>query len=268
MTGIPYCDEVWNVTAGCTKCAPGCKNCWAEKWAARLAHIGQRKYQDVVDGNYNNWFLPKWNNKVYCDESILEQPLHWKKPRRIFVCSMSDLFHPRVPFEYMAEIFLIAQKCSTHTFLFFTKRIKRALEFYEWDYPLKLANSWGQLKNIQLILSLSTQKEADEKIPTLLQIPAAVRGLSIEPMLEPLNIIRWLDYGGYEEDWGIRWVIVGCESGSNRRPCKIDWVRSIVQQCKAANVPVYVKQLSINGKVSRNPKEWPEDLRVQQYPKK
>ena len=266
MTGIPYCDETLNVTAGCTKCSPGCENCWAEKMAHRLKHI-------CLATNNNPQYLGKtdkdghWTGKVECCPWLLDQPRKWKNPRRIFVNSMSDLFHPKVPFEFICKVFETIADASQHTYLIFTKRVEEMKEFFQscedWD-----ASEWP---NVQLILSLSTQAEADKKIPILLDILAAVRGLSLEPLLEDIDLTGFKPwYGTFKEnqkDKGLHWVVVGCESGSKRRPCKLEWVRSIVNQCQAARVPIYVKQLPINGKVSRNPKEWPKDLRVQQYPK-
>jgi len=281
MTEIPYCKETWAVTAGCTKCEKGCAKCWAIRSAQRLKGKGIRGYDKVVDKN-------GWTKHIELMPWNLDKPLHWRKPRRIFVNSMSDLFHQKVPWEFIEEVFNKIALLDRHTFLIFTKRVERAAEYFNiqkrrteslnkdferdgikekciWPWP-----------NLQLILSLSTQAEADKKIPILLQIPAAIRGLSLEPLLEPIQdnchgfprpqiaFNRKMVGGWFWEELG--WVIIGCESGPKRRPCRIEWIRSIVQQCQVANVPIYVKQIPIiNGKVSRNPKEWPKDLRIQQY---
>ena len=115
--------------------------------------------------------------------------------------------------------------------------------------------------------SVENQQTADERIPILLQVSAAVRLVSVEPMLEAIDLSpTWMDKHRYFEAGTLDWVICGAESGPNRRPCKIEWGRNIVRQCEDAGVPVFVKQLNINGKVSHNMDEWPEDLRVQEYP--
>jgi len=219
---------------------------------------------------------------------------------------MSDLFHPNVDIGYLTHVFDAIKNCPQHTFLIFTKRPEQALKMM-WG---KHGRGWRYFgdgdyhPNIQFILSLSTQKEADEKIPILLQIPAAVRGLSLEPLLEDIDIessidIRWqcikckqLYYAdkskpeccgeGMEKIWGIDWVIIGCESLPGLKAGRFmgeicntpelesyfyEATRNLIGQCQTASVPIYVKQLPINGKVSRNPKEWPDDLRIQQEAK-
>lgn len=284
---ISWTDETWNPVAGCTKCSPGCLNCYAEKMAARLKWIGNDnpQYLGKTDAEGN------WTGKIECCDWLLGKPLHWKTPRRIFVCSMSDLFHEKVPFEFIARVFLIAQRCPWHTFLLLTKRIEKALEFYKWDYPLGLAKEWGQLGNIHLGVSISTQAEADEKIPILLQTPAAVRFVSVEPMLEyidwdlaTLNVCP--DCGGSGEEYkgeptvacgtcggdgAIRdkldGIIIGAESrgGHPGRPCKLEWVRDLVKQCDTAGVPVHIKQLHINGKLVKDVNKFPADLQRREF---
>jgi protein gp37 len=200
---------------------------------------------------------------------------------------MSDLFHPEVPFEFIDEVLSVCAVCRQHTFLVLTKRLdkaniafrapstrerisQRVLEL-DLGYAVidpRTDNGWP-LPNLWLGVSVCNQEEADEKIPILLEIPAAKRFLSIEPMLGPIDF-----YTGYNRDGSlcswldvIDWATIGCESGAKRRPCDIENVRSVVQQCQAASVPCFVKQLSINGKVSHDMSEWPEDLRVREYPK-
>jgi protein gp37 len=269
-TKIAWTNETWNFQAGCTKCGQGCRHCWAERLAA-----ARLKNHPLYQGLTKNG---KWTGEVrLCTEinrnDILEQPFHWKNQRRIFVCSMSDLFHPKVDIGFLTHIFDTIEQCSQHTFQILTKRPEQALKMM-WG---KHGEGWRYFGdgdyhfNVHLIVSISTQKEADEKIPILLQISAAVRGVSIEPMLEGIDISRLFDNYYLESPLGhitfIDWVIVGCESGPHRRPCKLEWVRSIVRQCKKAGVAVFVKQLEINGKVSHKTEEWPEDLRHQEYPK-
>ena len=278
-TKIPWCDEVLNVTTGCTKCSPGCLNCYAERMAHRLAGMEEKagrepRYSAVVDNK-------GWMGNVICEESILDKPLHWKKPRRIFIDSMSDLFHPEVPFEFIHKVFTITQKAYQHTYLILTKRADRMLEFvntciqhgkngqpiepsegkyyhacYAWPHP-----------NVHLGVSISNQAEADEKIPILLQIPAAVRWLSVEPMLEEIDLhLNWAakDCKGTISSacTQLHGIIVGCESGPKRRPCKMEWIYGIVNQCRDANIPCYVKQINLNGEVVKMPKEFPQEYPI------
>lgn len=304
MTKISWTDETWNPVVGCTKVSAGCQNCYAEKMAYRLKMMGQSKYFSVVD-TFRGEHL--WTNKIYCDESALDKPLHWRKPRRIFVCSMGDLFHPAVPFEFVDKVMFAIYRSYKlgHTFQILTKRPERMLKYFSGDVDMRILNlfrtsnsekytsetrltdSIGTLSRVWLGVSVENQKAADERIPILLQIPAAVRFVSVEPMLEAINL---LDLNGIMAMGGIYgayldWVIIGCESGPKRRECKIEWVRDLTNQCKAANVPVFVKQLSLRGCrkcrflpcthlhghkqiniVSHKPEEWPEDLQVQEWP--
>lgn len=470
---------VWNPIAGCSKVSAGCMECYAERMAARLQAM-------CVSGNKCPEYLGKtedghWTGKIECCDWKLEIPLHWKKPSMIFVNSMSDTFHPNVPFEFIDKVMAVIALCPQHCFQLLSKRPEIMKKYFENclphisalvynakygqrkdifgsgrnrdirdrrtgpdmaaqegsrsrssggrrifegnegqsvqassggilnqtrifvdnnnDFKKKICNrsascsvglpqrantekiddkprgrnqrqqqakqsnfddlqstttsrtgsvekkslaangkqasqnetergrcfsnagnennrgdgqkhsdsiqnetesgvgdlyssdlethiNWP-LSNLWLGVTAENQEMADKRIPILLQIPAVVRFVSIEPCLEEILIsahylpqLKYLLSGGkpiygnnvvvYEDGkfkQGIDWVIVGCESGQNRRECKIEWVRSIVEQCKAANVPVFVKQLSINGKVSRDMAEWPEDLRVREYPK-
>jgi len=276
MTKIPWTQETWNPVVGCTKCSPGCLNCYAEKMAGRLANMGQGKYMGVVTDRWTSEgvvFNSEWNNKIRCDESALDKPLHWRDPRKIFVCSMSDLFHKDVPFEFAGKVFATAIAADWHTLQFLTKRVGRMLEFCQW-FNERTSLNVASFKHLHLGVSISTHKEADEKIPILLQIPAAVRFLSIEPLLEgamiiPLKGIRNNSKTGLIEEENINQVIIGAESKGSHpgRRCELDWVKNIIDQCDAAGVPVFVKQLHINGKLIKDPKQWPSEFRRQDYPK-
>lgn len=285
-TKIEWSEFSWNPVTGCSKCSPGCLNCYAEKMALRLAsiecaelekHLNRQpaknrivRYTPVVDFRKNGW-----NGKIQLVPSELDQPLHWRKPRRIFVCSMSDLFHESVPFGFIDETFSIMEECLQHTFLLLTKRPKRALNYYK-KYAENIEAGISEFfwsENIHLGVSISTQAEADEKIPILLQIPAAIKWISIEPILEAV------DFGltGARTDirnWPhnkrrIDWVVIGAESigGKPGRECKLEWVRDLIDQCKAASVPVFVKQIHLNGKLIKDITKFPKDLRVRGYPK-
>jgi len=212
------------------------------------------------------------------------------------VPSMGDLFHPKVPFEFVDKVFGTMYICNQHTYLLFTKRIEQALEYFSRENVAGMVQTCGwldynaaadyhqpiiwPLPNVQLILSISTQPEADEKIPMLLQIPAAVRGVSVEPCLEEIDVseyICWIDRieDNNLDEYGhlINWVVIGAESLNGRagRYCPIENIRSLVQHGKEAGVPVYVKQVHLkrDGKIvlSRNPGKWPKDLQVQEIVK-
>lgn len=288
---IPWCDATWNVTAGCSKCSPGCLHCWAERMSYRLACMNHHKGNYTKVGNIEG----KWNGNVICDESILDKPLHWHKPRRIFVCSMSDLFHPKVPFEFIDKVFAAATLCPQHTFLMLTKRIDRALEYVlqeprgHIDHAitdglthfvgrgkkyagkgltkhLRNKNYLWPLNNVHLGVSICNQKELDKKMPIALQIPG-FDWISFEPLLSDIKMPLPCKKSVFWD--GLKWVVVGAESGPSARYCPIENIRGIVEQCKAASVPVFVKQIHLNGKAKaiKDMSQFPKDLRIQQYPK-
>ncbi len=252
-TKIPYLQFSWNPLAmRCTPCSPGCANCWHLAMENRFCYVGS-----AAPG---------------LREKELLAPLHHKKPARIGVQFMGDLFHEDVPDTMISEVFSIITLANRHTFLMLTKRPERAA-----DYATRWAVAHDTdhlVSNLWLGVTVCNQSEADAKAVELLQIPAAVRWLSIEPMLEGievegphLSLLRDLGRPGAKPvQRGIDWVVVGCESGPHRRPCNIEWVRAVVEQCKAAQVPCFVKQLDIEGKVVDDPAQFPEDLRIREYP--
>jgi protein gp37 len=258
-SNISWCDKTWNVTTGYTRIAQGCAKCWAVKMANRLQGAKIKGYENVVKNN-------NWTGEIKLLTHNLEHPLHWKKPCKIFVNSMSDLFHEKIPFEFIKRVYEVMLTCQWNTFQVLTKRLERAKNFY--------GNSgWLASDNIWLGVSVSTQKDADENIPNLLDIPAKVRWVSVEPMLEEIELytssfktkiipqnFSWI------KSRDIRWVVLGCESGANRRPCKIEWIEKLVEQCKSAGVPVFVKQMEINGKVTDDVNLFPEHLQNREFP--
>jgi len=209
----------------------------------------------------------KWSGKIALRDDQLGKPLHWKEPRRIFVCSMSDLFHPKIPFEFIDKIhaaMIVAVRHSHyHTYLILTKRIKRMLKYYssnrrpqlykilEKDYDM-ITGFFGinwPFPNIHLGVSISNPDEM-WKAEVLSRIPAAVRWISFEPLLAdvgeiPLISCREDDNNLEEFGQHIDWVVVGGESGPGARYCPIENIRGIVEQCKAANIPVFVKQIHL-----------------------
>jgi len=238
-TKIQWTEETWNPTTGCAKVSAGCKNCYAEKMHNRLRAMGQKKYQHPF-------------NEVRCHPNALNLPARRKKPCMIFVNSMSDLFHPDVGENFIMVTFQVMLDNPQHTYQLLTKRPERIAQWIKRNaFDMMLSNLW-------LGTSVENQQTADERIPYLLDTPAAVRWLSIEPMLGTIDI---------PELAALQWVVVGAESGANRRPCEIDWVRSIVRQCKTANVPVFVKQLHDDrGRVVTDIDRFPADLQVREYP--
>ena len=245
---IEWTDYSWNFVTGCNKVSAGCKNCFAETMAKRFWK--DRKFTDVR-----------------IDESKLKLPLHLKKPRMIFVNSMSDLFHEKISFDVIDKVFEIMVGCLRHKFQILTKRPERMLRYISQTFKPQYRNEY-MLNNIWFGVSVENQQTADERIPLLLQTPAAVRWLSIEPMLEKIDLDpaqMFMDKVRGRET--IDWIVIGCESGHNRRECKIEWVESIVNQCKSTNVPVFVKQLQINGKVAKDISLFPSHLQIREYPK-
>lgn len=242
----------------------------------------------------------------------LRDPLSWKKPQRVFVNSVSDLFHEEVPNDFLNDVFRVMIEAKRHTFQILTKRADRMAKYVgdRWGYGN--GELWEPAKNIWLGVSVENQAAADERIPHLLATPAAVRFLSCEPLLGPVNLGPWLGpwtcngeagvgkhdgksgpgsyCGSICRDYGkslapLDWVIVGGESGPGARPMQIEWARSLVRQCQAAGVAVFVKQLGavpltqlgvddghpaywpIVDKKGGNMEEWPTDLRVREFPK-
>lgn len=237
---IEWTEKTWNPVTGCTKISAGCKNCYAERLSIRLQKAGVVRYADGF--------------AVKTHPDVLPEPLRWKKPAVVFVNSMSDLFHDDVPAGFIAEVFDVMEKAAQHTFQVLTKRPERMLD---------LNLSWPP--NVWAGVSVENQQAADERIPLLLQTPAAVRFLSCEPLLGPVDLlgVRFdshtrmdvLSGRGVTTRSGviaqsipnafcerIDWVIVGGESGTEARPMHPDWVRSIRNQCELAGVPFFFKQ--------------------------
>jgi len=208
-SNIEWTESTWNPLTGCSKISPGCKNCYAERMARRLQAMGQP--------NYVNAF------KLTLHENALELPLFWKKPQMIFVNSMSDLFHEKVPADFVQKTFDVMRRASWHTFQILTKRSERLIELSsQIDWPT----------NVWMGVSVENQ-DYTFRIDHLRQTDARIKFLSLEPLLGPLPNLH-LE--------GIHWVIVGGESGPKARPIKETWVLDIRDQCVAARVPFFFKQ--------------------------
>jgi len=255
-TSIEYLDKTWNVAGGCSPCAKGCLHCWAARQAS-----GRLKNHKLYKGLTKDG---KWTGEIRLCTNIyrsyiLEQPLHWRKPCNIGVQFMGDLFHPDIPFDFIGQVVMKANLCPQHNFFFLTKHPGRMGDFFCEEMMPYYTGMNKAPDNFWLGTSISTQEEADENIPELLEIDGKL-WLSIEPMIEEIQIKKFPaipESGGcpvdplrgemlYGEDYikskKIDWIVVGGESGPKARPMHPDWVRSIRDQCKAASVPFFFKQ--------------------------
>jgi protein gp37 len=233
---IEWTDASWNPVTGCTKVSDGCKHCYAERDWARLA--APRAKPNIYTG--------RDFTDVRCHPERLDQPLRWTKPRRIFVNSMSDLFHEDIPSEFIAAVFHRMAMAPQHIFQILTKRPERMLNFLTGGLAFE-----KPLPNVWLGVSCEDQATADERIPLLLQTPAAVRFISAEPLLGPIDLWPWVNIN-LPSRWPrhayaprgpfLDWLIAGGESGPRARPSHPDWFRSLRDQCQAAGVPFFFKQ--------------------------
>ena len=233
MTKIEWADKTWNPVTGCTPISEGCENCYAARAAHRLAHIEGSGYGNGVDSpNPRGAFDVELRRERFC------QPMSWRKPRRVFVCSMGDLFHPDVEFEWIRDIWQAASFAPQHTYMILTKRPARMLKFTKW---LKVHGArW--LDSMWLGVTVENQTRADERIPILLQTPAAVRFVSVEPMLGPVDFRKVPGFNRVGLDLSRWWVICGGETGPGARPMRPEWAMSLQDQCQVAGVPFFFKQ--------------------------
>jgi protein gp37 len=219
-TSIEWTDATWNPVAGCTVLSPGCTNCYAMRMAARLDAMGMDKYKGLTRKSGGR---AVWTGKVRLDRPALEIPGKWKKPRRIFVNSMSDLFHDAVPAEFVADVWSVMQKTPQHTYQILTKRPDRMAE---------IAAQLPVLKNVWLGTSVESADYLD-RIDKLRKVRAAVRFISFEPLLA--SVAR-------PNLKGIHWAIVGGESGPRSRPMREEWVDEIEAACRKARTAFFFKQ--------------------------
>ena len=277
-TNIEWTDATWNPITGCSVVSAGCKHCYAMRLAGtRLRHHPSRAglTRETSAG-------PVWTGKVRLNEAWLDQPVRWKKPRRIFVCAHGDLFHPAVPVEWIDQVFAVMALAPQHTFQVLTKRPGRmrnyltdhaaggrhiwvAAQALKMPRGTKPAPGWP-IPNVWLGVSVEDQATADERIPLLLDTPAAVRWISAEPLLDPLDLsnIPWpashVSFPDSDDITALRpalvelegtridWVVAGGESGPDARPSHPDWFRSLRDQCQLASkrsgvgVPFFFKQ--------------------------
>lgn len=326
--------KTWNPLRGCTEVSPGCAHCYAATVAARFSGPGL-PYEGLAYRDANG--KAHWTGKVRTVPEKLAEPLHWRKPTRVFVNSMSDLFHEDVSDEFIADVFAVMAVGNWHTYQVLTKRARRMAKLVgspwfpasvadaierlrptletirgDWGLVSPVSNGIGRglpgywpLESVWLGVSAEDQKRADERIPHLLATPAAVRFLSCEPLLGPVDLRTGVyeTFAGHRGTCldGIDWVIVGGESGPNARASDLRWIRSVVAQCKAAGVPAFVKQVGadvmdsgggdgtfadhwpdetrrtffegddtykvwLRDKKGGDWAEWPDDIRVREFP--
>lgn len=334
-SSIEWTDVTWNPVRGCSRVSEGCRNCYAERIAGRFSGPGQRFEGFARRGSYTHGVERGthggvWTGRVELVPSKLDEPLRWRSPRRVFVNSMSDLFHEALPDEAIDKVFARMALCDGtrssgrhHTFQILTKRPRRMLAYFAdpdvsyrvaaevtcrvitgWR-PSKGGLDWmpekvWPLPNVWLGVSIEAQATADERIPLLLKTPAAVRFVSYEPALGPVDFTNLRHDGGWLQALGPRggrnkafdlplldWLIVGGESGPRARPFDVAWARSAVRQCRESGVACFVKQLGsrptsdhrarpdgeeshwtalLRDRKGGDPAEWPEDLRVREFP--
>lgn len=266
---IEWTDATWNPIVGCSILSPGCTHCYAMAMAARIERMskGNTHYAGTTTTVKGK---PVWTgNLALAPQHILTQPLRWSRPRRIFVNSMGDLFHEDVPDAWIDQVFAIVALCPQHTFQVLTKRSARMRAYFDmfagadpyrdriksamWTISNRrtdhIPGGWP-LRNVWLGVSAERQQEADERIPHLLATPAAVRFVSAEPLIGPIDFYKTsatmpIDAHPWRNGpilQGIDWIIVGGESGKDARPMHPDWAREIRDQCADAGVAFFFKQ--------------------------
>lgn len=290
-TRIEWTEKTWNPLVGCRRVSPGCQACYAMVMAARIANAAQAALRDGrtltdVQAAYSRvvkWerggmdaadeddkALPQWNGRVECVASMLLEPLSWRKPCRVFVNSMSDLFHEDVPGEFIDRVFAVMALAEWHTFQILTKRAERMREYMTAPLGFSLRREgrvrttaldvvmpdghrpgvplqfrWPLL-NVWLGVSAENRKQLLERSEHLAQTPAAIRFFSLEPLLEDVAGELQLVFstpGPRYPTCEIDWVIVGGESGPGARPCAVEWIERVRAVCKSAGVPLFVKQM-------------------------
>lgn len=269
-TGISWADATWNFFRGCSRMvdeidgkkqtSPACTNCYAEELAARprMSNPGKPYEGLAILRNHT----PAWTGVVRYIEPHLLDPLRWQRPRRIFTNSMSDIFHPKAPFDLVDEAAYVMQRANWHIYQTLTKRVARQLEYHQSTAARR--ELMKRNAHIHWGISVENQELADLRIPIHVQMDVPVRWLSCEPLLGPLNLSRWLphDYskdplGTDCEDCGhpksnslhgkdakplIHWVVAGGESGMKARPTSLLWLRSLRDQCERGGIPFHFKQ--------------------------
>lgn len=310
-TKIEWCEETWNPIVGCSRISEGCRNCYAERMAYRLAAMDREGYNDGVVRGVGYIERPgrqprmhgEWTGQTRLIRHVLDKPFGWQKPRRIFVCSMGDIFHESVTPEMLLPVFETMAWAKQHTFLVLTKRPERIKPMLYPDLSdvhtaehSRLSRTMP-LPNVWLGVTVENQPRADERIPVLMDLPAARRFVSVEPMLGPIRMGRSVKVNGggvgscpcsppsfHDENWlsgyqgtsdykgrgagyckgpRLDWVICGAETGPCRRQMLQSWADDLYAQCRQSGVPFFGKKdsagrpLTVDG--GRVVREWPND---------
>lgn len=278
----------WNPVVGCTRVSAGCDHCYAFQLHDQRHVAWKRGRWPSAPEQYHQPF-----SRVQLLSDRLSAPAHWRTPRRVFVNSMSDLFHPDVPDEFIYAVFVVMRGLPQHTFQVLTKRPGRMHQFVTETWPKHAALYDGWLSglprntalvapNIWLGVSVENQAAADERIPLLLDTPAAVRFLSCEPLLGHVSLLPWMSDSPDHAEYNLRaygrsqplsWVILGGESGPHARAMELGWALSLREQCRAAGVPFFAKQLGsvmakrlgLRDRHGGDTLEWPPELMVSLY---
>ena len=306
QTKISWCDSTINFWEGCTKISAGCSNCYAEARDKRFtggklwgAGAPRRKSKSAVKAaiamNRKPWICDQ-NGEAFSEDELPGYCMGFSEAtfhrRRIFSLSLGDWLDDEVPIEWLAEMLDTIRQCDQVTWILcskrpenFNRRMDLVLQFAKGHHMDGLRNfilCWADgepedgykiPKNIILLTSVENQEQADKRIPQLLAIPAACRGLSLEPLLGEVNLMH-VPTGSekFKDGWalavGLQWIIVGAESGSQRRECKLSWVRSLADQGKSSGVATFVKQIhDSEGLLVKDVSEFPKDLQIQEWPK-
>lgn len=241
--------ETWNPVTGCTKISPGCAHCYAERIARRLA--GRCGYPEAPH-----------HFDVTLHPDKLNDPLKWKKPQTIFVCSMSDLFHESVPADYITHIYEVMAASPQHTFIVLTKRPERIVSVLYGEEGRWYLGGGDYLPNVWHMTSAENQETANNRIPELLKLYDIswgwpVLGVSVEPMLGAIDLSESIGIRKYLP--ALDWVICGGESGPGARPMREEWARDLRDQCREAGAPFFFKQMSKRSPI-------PDDLMLREFP--
>jgi len=294
-TNIEWATDVWNPVRGCSRVSEGCRFCYAEIIAARFSDSGM-PYEELAT---RTSIGPRWTGKVQFIEKHLFDPIKWKAPRRIFVASMSDPNHEKVPNSWRDQMLAVMIQAPQHKYLWLTKRADNMLAYFADPHtrnrvaaqlgwrPERMNNTWP-IPGLWLGVSVENQATADERIPLLLETPAAIRWISYEPALGVVDFSSRPMEEGWYHNWlkiteteppipRLDWIVCGGESGSGARPFDLTWARQTIIQCTEAGIPAFIKQLGstpVNGtekihlidRKGGDLDEWPEDLRVREFP--
>ena len=269
MTSIEWTDKTWNPFVGCSKVSEGCRNCYAinqayrnNAMATQMPNPGRMRYYEGL--THKTGSRVDWTGLVRFVPEALEIPLRWKKPRRIFVNSMSDLFHESIPYKQIDQTFSVISITPQHTYQILTKRPERMAAYFR-------SREGAPLQNVFLGCTIENQKAADDRAQHLYKLHQVGwrTFYSVEPLLEAVELNL--------RQQSVDWVIVGGESGSGARSCDINWIISIIKQCQSSRVPVFVKQLGshpinlgcqlqLRDRKGGDMQEWPIELRIREFP--